>query len=103
MITNTSVDGGSADDGYVVETFGLTKRFGERVAVDGVDFAHPARRRIWLSGAEWGRQDDADPDAARPDRGDGWDDADPRAGGAGRTRGRAGAGRCDSRGTTLSW
>src|SRR3982751_1951784 len=41
MITNTSVDGGTADDGYVVETFGLTKRFGERVAVDGVDLHIP--------------------------------------------------------------
>src|SRR4051812_236979 len=28
-------------DGYVVETFGLTKRFGERVAVDGVDLHIP--------------------------------------------------------------
>src|SRR3982751_1955053 len=41
MITNTSVDGGTADDGYVVETFGLTKHFGDRVAVDGVDLRVP--------------------------------------------------------------
>src|SRR4051794_25167636 len=41
MITNTSVDGGTADDGYVVETFGLTKHFGDRVAVDGVDLHIP--------------------------------------------------------------
>src|SRR3954471_21802079 len=41
MIRNTSVDGGTADGGYVVETFGLTKRFGERVAVDGVDLHIP--------------------------------------------------------------
>src|SRR3954447_10259030 len=41
MITNTSVDGGSADAGFVVETFGLTKRFGGRTAVDGVDLRIP--------------------------------------------------------------
>src|SRR3982751_1700660 len=41
MITNTSVDGGTADDGYVVETFGLTKRFGSRTVVKGVDLRVP--------------------------------------------------------------
>src|SRR3954454_21127396 len=41
MITNTSVDGGTADDGYVVETEGLTKRFGDRLAVDAVDLHIP--------------------------------------------------------------
>src|SRR5436190_464190 len=41
MTNDTSSDGMRDDNGYVVETFGLTKRFGERVAVDGVDLHIP--------------------------------------------------------------
>jgi ABC-2 type transport system ATP-binding protein len=41
MATDTSFNGGAGARGYVVETFGLTKRFGERVAVDGVDLRIP--------------------------------------------------------------
>jgi ABC-2 type transport system ATP-binding protein len=41
MTNGTSSDGTRDDDGYVVETFGLTKRFGERLAVDGVDLHIP--------------------------------------------------------------
>src|SRR5256885_3233393 len=41
MTTDTSSGAETGDDGYVVETFGLTKRFGERVAVDGVDLHIP--------------------------------------------------------------
>jgi ABC-2 type transport system ATP-binding protein len=36
-----SVNGKKGEDGWVVETVGLTKRFGERVAVDGVDLCVP--------------------------------------------------------------
>ena len=41
MIIDTGLGTGTSDDGYVVETFGLTKRFGERTAVDGVDLHIP--------------------------------------------------------------
>src|SRR5439155_11629157 len=41
MTTDTSSDVRTDTDGYVIETFGLTKRFGERVAVDGVDLHIP--------------------------------------------------------------
>ena len=42
MTVSTEHDGMRPDDdGYVVETFGLTKRFGDRVAVDGVDLHIP--------------------------------------------------------------
>jgi ABC-2 type transport system ATP-binding protein len=41
MIIDTSLGAGTSDDGFVVETFGLTKRFGERTAVDGVDLHIP--------------------------------------------------------------
>src|SRR6476659_6189112 len=41
MIIDTSSGAGTSDDGFVVETFGLTKRFGERTAVDGVDLHIP--------------------------------------------------------------
>jgi ABC-2 type transport system ATP-binding protein len=41
MITDTSSGARMSDDRYVVETFGLTKRFGERTAVDGVDLHIP--------------------------------------------------------------
>ena len=41
MATDAGADGMAGDDGYVVETFGLTKSFGERVAVDGVDLHIP--------------------------------------------------------------
>ena len=41
MIADTSSGAGASDEGYVVETFGLTKRFGERTAVDGVDLHIP--------------------------------------------------------------
>ena len=41
MINGSGSDRTGDDDGYVVETFGLTKRFGERVAVDGVDLHIP--------------------------------------------------------------
>src|SRR5437763_17201970 len=42
-MTTTRNESGTTeqDDGCVVETFGLTKRFGERVAVDGVDLHIP--------------------------------------------------------------
>src|SRR5207245_6140379 len=40
-ITDVNVDARTSDDGFVVETFGLTKRFGERTAVDGVDLHIP--------------------------------------------------------------
>ena len=39
--TASTVGGSTNGDGCVVETFGLTKRFGERVAVDGVDLHIP--------------------------------------------------------------
>src|SRR5438034_11815287 len=41
MIVDTSSGAGTSDEGFVVETFGLTKRFGERTAVDGVDLHIP--------------------------------------------------------------
>jgi ABC-2 type transport system ATP-binding protein len=41
MIIDTSLGAGTSDEGFVVETFGLTKRFGERTAVDGVDLHIP--------------------------------------------------------------
>jgi ABC-2 type transport system ATP-binding protein len=41
MTTDASVIRDAGDDGYVVETSGLTKRFGERTAVDGVDLHIP--------------------------------------------------------------
>src|SRR6478672_7357052 len=41
MIIDTGLGAGTSGDGYVVETFGLTKRFGERTAVDGVDLHIP--------------------------------------------------------------
>src|SRR5947199_4769162 len=40
-VTSISVNGKKGEDGWVVETVGLTKRFGERVAVDGVDLCVP--------------------------------------------------------------
>ena len=41
MIVDTSLGAGTSGDGFVVETFGLTKRFGDRTAVDGVDLHIP--------------------------------------------------------------
>ncbi|HEX3330890.1 MAG TPA: ABC transporter ATP-binding protein [Gaiellales bacterium] len=40
-VMSISVNGKKGEDGWVVETVGLTKRFGERVAVDGVDLCVP--------------------------------------------------------------
>jgi ABC-type transporter Mla maintaining outer membrane lipid asymmetry ATPase subunit MlaF len=37
---------------YVVETGGLTKRFGKRVAVDNVDLRVPCGSALWLPRAE---------------------------------------------------
>ena len=55
-----------AETEYVVETNGLTKRFGDRDGRQRRRPAGPARRRVRLPRPERRRQDDADPDAARP-------------------------------------
>ena len=48
----------------VIETQALTKKFGDRAAVDGVDLVVPAGVGIRLPRPERRRQDDADPHAA---------------------------------------
>jgi ABC-type histidine transport system ATPase subunit len=48
----------------VIEVSGLTKRYGEALAVDGIDLSVRAGEVI---GLRW--QDDDHPDAARPHRG----------------------------------
>ena len=50
----------------VIETQALTKKFGDRAAVDGVDLTRPRRRRLRLPRPERRRQDDDDPHAAGP-------------------------------------
>ena len=54
-----------ADSGWAVETHGLTKRFGDNVAVNGVDLRIPRGCAFGYLGPERRGQDDADPGAAR--------------------------------------
>ena len=92
-----------SDAGSVaIETRGLGKAFGPRLALEGVDLARPERRRVRLPRRQRRRQDDADPAAARPGR------SPPRGtmrvlGHAvpGGTRGRARPRRRDHRGAAL--
>ena len=54
----------------MIETHGLTKRYGETIAVDDLDLHDPPRRGVRPARPERRRQDDDDPDAARADRAD---------------------------------
>ena len=53
---------------WAVETHGLTKRFGDNIAVNGVELLVPRGLRLRLPGAQRRRQDDPHPGAARADR-----------------------------------
>ena len=70
MTTATLADSPPAPTGesqWAVETHGLTKRFGDNVAVDGVELLVPRGCAFGYLGPERCRQDDADPGAAGPD------------------------------------
>ena len=52
---------------WAVETHGLTKRFGENIAVNDVELLVPRGCAFGYLGPERSRQDNADPGAARAD------------------------------------
>ena len=54
-------------DRWAVETHGLTKRFGDNVAVNGVEIVGSPGMCVWLPRPERGGQDDSHPGAARTD------------------------------------
>ena len=85
----------------IIRTSGLTKRFGDRVAVDAADTRGAARLRVRLPGAERRRQDHPHPHAARPDTGQQRDDGAARAARSGAPGRGARAGRGDRRGAQL--
>ena len=57
----------AAESQWAVETHGLTKRFGENVAVERRGAPRPAGMRVRIPRPERRRQDHADPGAARAD------------------------------------
>ena len=56
-------------DEWAVETHGLTKRFGENIAVNDVELFGAARLCLWLPRAKWRWEEDANQNVARSDAG----------------------------------